>query len=82
LPQPQVSQHLERDIDDKVLLGVSSGLAAYFAVDTVLVRVGFVITALLTSGAMIIVIRRRIARGGASIFAICSDSLAISSKPR
>ena len=55
MPQPQVSQHLERDLDDKVLFGVSSGLAAYFAVDTVLVRVGFVLTALLTSGAMIIV---------------------------
>lgn len=37
-----------RDIDNGLLGGVCSGLAAYFAIDPVLVRVAFVILALLT----------------------------------
>ena len=44
---------LMRDTNDQVLGGVCSGLAAHARVDTVWVRLGFVILAIVTGGAMI-----------------------------
>ena len=42
---------LTRSSSDRMLGGVAGGMAAYFRLDPVLVRVGFVITTLFTSGA-------------------------------
>ena len=47
-------KQLRRSSSDKVLGGVCSGLAHYFGVDPVLVRVAFVVAGLLTGGALVI----------------------------
>lgn len=43
LDEPQVTKKLFRDPEKKVLGGVSSGLAAYFGMDVIIVRVLFII---------------------------------------
>jgi len=45
LDEPQITKKLYRDYERKVLGGVSGGLAAYFGVDIVIIRLLFVITA-------------------------------------
>lgn len=45
LDEPQVTKKLYRDNERKVLGGVSGGLAAYFGVDIIVIRLLFVITA-------------------------------------
>lgn len=45
LEEPQVTKKMFRDNEKKVLGGVSGGLAAYFGVDIVVIRLLFVITA-------------------------------------
>jgi phage shock protein PspC (stress-responsive transcriptional regulator) len=47
LEEPQVTKKLFRDNDKKVLGGVSGGLSAYFGVDIVIIRLLFVITAVM-----------------------------------
>lgn len=47
------SQTLYRDPDDKMIGGVCSGLAHYFDIDTILVRVAFVVVALLGGGGLL-----------------------------
>jgi phage shock protein PspC (stress-responsive transcriptional regulator) len=44
LDEPEVAKKLFRDSERKVLGGVSGGLAAYFGIDIVLVRVLFIVT--------------------------------------
>jgi phage shock protein PspC (stress-responsive transcriptional regulator) len=44
LDEPQVAKKLFRDQERKVLAGVSGGLAAYFGIDVVVVRILFIIT--------------------------------------
>ena len=51
----RVSSDLERNPDDKMIFGVSSGLADYFGIDPVLVRVGFVVATFVTGGAIILI---------------------------
>lgn len=46
LDEPQITKKLYRDYERKVLGGVSGGLAAYFGIDIVIVRLLFVITAI------------------------------------
>jgi phage shock protein PspC (stress-responsive transcriptional regulator) len=46
LDEPQVTKKLFRDEERKVLGGVSGGLAAYFDIDIVVVRILFVLTAI------------------------------------
>ncbi len=46
-PPPRSHKRLYRRTDDKMIGGVASGLADYFDIDPVLVRIGFVILALL-----------------------------------
>src|SRR5690606_18686633 len=43
LTSANVTKRLYRDSDDVVIAGVSSGLARYFDIDPVLVRLGFII---------------------------------------
>lgn len=45
LEEPQVTKKMFRDNEKKVLGGVSGGLAAYFGIDIIVVRLLFVITA-------------------------------------
>ena len=45
LEEPQVTKKMFRDNEKKVLGGVSGGLAAYFGIDIVVIRLLFVITA-------------------------------------
>jgi len=45
LEEPQVTKKMFRDSEKKVLGGVSGGLAAYFGIDIVIIRLIFVITA-------------------------------------
>ncbi len=45
-PPPRPHKRLYRRTDDKVIAGVASGLADYFEIDPVLVRIGFVILAI------------------------------------
>ena len=45
LEEPQVTKKMFRDNEKKVLGGVSGGLAAYFGIDIIIVRLLFVITA-------------------------------------
>jgi len=40
-----------RATDDRMLGGVAAGLADYFGIDTVFVRVGFIVGTVMTSGA-------------------------------
>ena len=46
LEEPEVAKKMFRDNEKKVLGGVSGGLAAYFGVDIVIIRLLFVITAI------------------------------------
>jgi phage shock protein PspC (stress-responsive transcriptional regulator) len=45
LDEPQVTKKMFRDTEKKVIGGVSGGLAAYFGVDIVIIRLAFVVTA-------------------------------------
>jgi phage shock protein PspC (stress-responsive transcriptional regulator) len=45
-PPPRTHRRLYRRTDDKLIAGVASGLADYFDIDPVLVRIGFVILAI------------------------------------
>ncbi|MFL5797697.1 MAG: PspC domain-containing protein [Actinomycetota bacterium] len=45
-PRPHPRRRLYRRTDDKVIAGVAGGLADYFEIDPVLVRIGFVILAI------------------------------------
>ena len=47
------SRPLYRDPSDKMIGGVCSGLGHYFDVDTVLVRIGFVVLALIGGGGVL-----------------------------
>jgi len=51
----KASKRFYRDIDNRVLGGVCSGIAAYFNVDVVLIRIITVILAVLTSGGIPII---------------------------
>jgi phage shock protein PspC (stress-responsive transcriptional regulator) len=56
--QPNSSSNpkrLYRDTDDVVIAGVASGIAAYIGIDPLLVRLGFIILAIITSGAAILI---------------------------
>jgi phage shock protein C len=44
---------LTRSSTDKKLTGVSGGLAAYFGVDPLLVRIGFVVTTLFSGAGLL-----------------------------
>lgn len=44
---------LYRDTNDKMIGGVCSGLGHYFDIDTVLVRIGFVVVALIGGGGVL-----------------------------
>lgn len=52
--QKKVKRRLYRNPDEKVLGGVCGGIAAYFDMDPVIVRIVFVVLALLTTGAAIL----------------------------
>ena len=45
---------LRRPTDDRMVAGVCSGIARYLGADPVVVRVGFVVLALITGGAALI----------------------------
>jgi phage shock protein C len=47
------SRPLYRDPSDKMIGGVCSGLGRYFDIDTVLVRIGFVVVALIGGGGIL-----------------------------
>lgn len=47
------SQPLYRDPNDKTIGGVCSGLGRYFDVDTVLIRIGFVVATLLSGSGVV-----------------------------
>ena len=47
---PKSRKRLYRDPDSRVLSGVCGGLAAYFDIDVVVMRIIFVVLALVTSG--------------------------------
>ena len=46
-PRSDGPRRLYRNPDDKVIFGVCSGIAAYFGIDTIWVRIGFIILTLL-----------------------------------
>ena len=50
---PRRTRPLYRDPDDKIIGGVCSGLARYFDIDTILVRVAFVVIALVGGGGVL-----------------------------
>jgi phage shock protein C len=55
MTQPTVGyRKLRRPLDDRMVAGVCSGLARYFGVDPVLVRIGFVVLALVTWGVALV----------------------------
>jgi phage shock protein C len=55
MTQPSVEyRKLRRPLDDRMVAGVCSGLARYFGVDPVLVRIGFAVLALVTWGVALI----------------------------
>lgn len=54
-PGQSASKRLYRNPDGAMIAGVCTGLAAYFGIDVALMRVAFVIAALLTKGAAIVV---------------------------
>ncbi|MDY7088249.1 MAG: PspC domain-containing protein [Actinomycetota bacterium] len=47
-------KQLRRPLDDRLAAGVCSGVGRYFGVDPVLVRVGFVLLAVITAGAALL----------------------------
>ena len=51
-PTPRPS-HLTRSTRDRKIAGVSGGLAAYFGVDVLLVRIGFVVTTLFSGAGLL-----------------------------
>ena len=51
---PAAPRRLYRIMDGAVIAGVCNGVAAFFQIDVTLVRIGFVITALITKGAGIL----------------------------
>ncbi|MDO9446036.1 MAG: PspC domain-containing protein, partial [Dehalococcoidia bacterium] len=51
---PPPRRRLMRSRDDEMIAGVAGGIAEYFDLDPVLVRVAFVVLALVTSGTAII----------------------------
>lgn len=53
--QNQVSPELRRNVDDKMIFGVASGLADYFGVDVAILRVLFVVTAFLSAGTTLLI---------------------------
>ena len=53
--EPKVSPDLKRNQDDTWLFGVASGLADYFGVDATVVRMIFIITAVLGFGSTLLV---------------------------
>ena len=55
MTQPTVGyRKLRRPLDDRMVAGVCSGLARYFGIDPVLVRIGFVVLALATWGVALV----------------------------
>ncbi|TAK35899.1 MAG: PspC domain-containing protein [Chloroflexota bacterium] len=48
------TRRLYRSRDNRMIAGVAGGLAEYFSVDPALVRVGIVLTALATGGAVVL----------------------------
>src|SRR3954447_13959844 len=55
MTQPTVGyKQLRRPLDDRMVAGVASGVARYLGIDPVLVRVGFVILAVMTWGAALL----------------------------
>jgi phage shock protein C len=55
MTQPTVDyRQLRRPHDDRMVAGVCSGVARYFGVDPVLVRIGFAVLALVTWGVALI----------------------------
>lgn len=52
-PEQRVGKKLFRNPDDKMLSGVTSGIAAFFGLDTLLCRILMVLFALITKGVMI-----------------------------
>lgn len=53
--EQRVGKKLFRNPDDKMLSGVTSGLAAFFGLDTLLCRILMVLFAILTNGVMILI---------------------------
>jgi phage shock protein PspC (stress-responsive transcriptional regulator) len=51
---PAAPRRLYRIMDGAVIAGVCNGIAAFFQIDVTLVRIGFIITALITKGAGIL----------------------------
>ena len=45
---------LTRSDDDRMIGGVAAGLAEYFGIDTIFVRVGFIVGTVMTSGAGVV----------------------------
>ncbi len=45
--------HLTRSTTDKKIAGVSGGLASYFGVDPLLIRIGFVVTTLFSGAGLL-----------------------------
>jgi phage shock protein C len=52
-PQNPRPARLTRSTTDKQIAGVSGGLAAYFGVDPLLVRIGFVVTTLFSGAGLL-----------------------------
>jgi phage shock protein PspC (stress-responsive transcriptional regulator) len=49
-PQTTPDTRLTRNTDDKMIAGVCAGLADYFGVDPTLVRAGYVLLSIFTTG--------------------------------
>jgi phage shock protein PspC (stress-responsive transcriptional regulator) len=49
-PQTTPDRRLTRNTDDKMIAGVCAGLADYFGVDPTLVRAGYVLLSIFTTG--------------------------------
>jgi phage shock protein C len=47
-------KQLRRPLDDRMIAGVCSGVARYFGIDPVLVRIGFAVLAIVTWGCALI----------------------------
>jgi phage shock protein C len=53
IPQMHAPRRLTRSTTDKMLGGVAGGLADYFAIDPIVVRVGFAVTTLFTGAGLL-----------------------------
>jgi len=51
---PAPYKQLRRPLDDRMVAGVCSGIARYFGIDPVLVRIGFVVLAIVTWGVALV----------------------------